>query len=234
MLVSHRHQFIYTKTVKTAGTSIEKFFEPACRADGSARMGALSEELISDAGIVGYCGSNRKGKKWFDHMPAKAIKSYLGDEAWESYFKFCVIRNPFDKLVSAFHFYEWLVNHYSGWQKTKLVVAHGIRPGSKLDEVKRFQKWVAWTWWFNDYDKYLINGNVCVDFFIRYESLLSDTKSVCENVNFPFEPNRIPKLNTAMRPRERELAEYYDAKTIATVRKRFQFELDYFGYELHS
>lgn len=234
MLISHRHRFIYTKTLKTAGTSIENFFEPACRADGSARMGALTDELISDAGVVGYCGPNRKGKKWYDHMPAKKIKSLLDGEAWNDYFKFCVIRNPYDKLVSAFHFYEWLVNHYTGWQRTKLVLAHGIRPKSKVHEVKRFRNWVAWTWWFVDSNKYLIDGDVCVDFFIRYESLLPDTKAVCEKVNFPFEPDRIPKLNTDIRPRNCELAEYYDTKTIEIVQKRFRFELNYFGYDLKS
>ena len=31
MLVSHARKFIYTKTLKTAGTSVEVFLEPYCR-----------------------------------------------------------------------------------------------------------------------------------------------------------------------------------------------------------
>jgi hypothetical protein len=30
MLVSHQRKFIYTKTVKTAGSSVESYFEPYC------------------------------------------------------------------------------------------------------------------------------------------------------------------------------------------------------------
>jgi len=232
MLVSHRHKFIYTKTIKTASTSVEMYFEPACRADGGGRRGALTDEMVSDAGIVGYCGPNRRGKRWFDHMAAKSIKNGLGDQTWDEYFKFCVIRNPFDKLVSAYHFYEWLAEYYSGWEKAKQIVCHGLIPRKSKDEVKRFRRWVAWTLWFSDRKNYLIDGRECVDFFIRYESLLNGIEIVCERINFPFEPEKIPKLNSSIRPRHRAVAEYYDAKTIETVRKRFRFEIEHFGYEL--
>ncbi len=36
MLVSHRHQFIYTKTHKTASTSVEAYFERFCFPPGDA------------------------------------------------------------------------------------------------------------------------------------------------------------------------------------------------------
>ena len=34
MLISHRKQFIYTKTAKTAGTSVESYFEKYCMPEG--------------------------------------------------------------------------------------------------------------------------------------------------------------------------------------------------------
>ena len=33
MLVSHKSQFIFTKTARTAGISVEMLFEPFCLAD---------------------------------------------------------------------------------------------------------------------------------------------------------------------------------------------------------
>ena len=62
---------------------------------------------MSDSGIVGYRGTSPGGNEWFNHMPAEAIKARIGHEIWDSYFKFCVVRNPFEKLVSAFHFFEF-------------------------------------------------------------------------------------------------------------------------------
>jgi len=38
MLVSHRKKFIYTKTAKTAGTSVESYFEPFCLPEGDWKL----------------------------------------------------------------------------------------------------------------------------------------------------------------------------------------------------
>lgn len=34
MLISHRKRFIFTKTAKTAGTSVESYFEQYCMPEG--------------------------------------------------------------------------------------------------------------------------------------------------------------------------------------------------------
>ena len=231
MLVSHRNKFIYTKTIKTASTSVEVYFEPYCRPDGKGTAG-VRDEQISDAGIIGYRGPNRSGKRWYHHMPAKKIKEYLGAEVWSEYFKFCVIRNPFEKLVSAYHFYQWLMDRASGLEKARLVVLHGLIPSKSRDDIKRFRRWLAWTRWFNDRAQYMIDGEVCIDFFIRYESLHDDVRTVCQRLGIPHDPERMPQLKSQINPRDRDLAEYYDEKSIEIVRRRFQFELQHFGYDV--
>jgi hypothetical protein len=100
MLVSHRKQFIYTKTVKTAGTTVEAYFEKYCLPEGEWRLSHARDEYAGPTGVVGYRGLNPQGKQWYHHMPARAIKRRVGDDVWNSYFKFSVVRNPFDKLVS--------------------------------------------------------------------------------------------------------------------------------------
>ncbi len=87
MLLSHEHRFIYIKTVKTAGTSVEAALEPYCT-----------------DGIVGRRGDGARGAKWFHHMPARKIRAQLPREVWRGYLKVCNIRNPWDKAVSWFHF----------------------------------------------------------------------------------------------------------------------------------
>jgi len=47
MLVSHRYRFIYTKTIKTGGTSVESYFEPYCMADGEWTESQKRDEYIS-------------------------------------------------------------------------------------------------------------------------------------------------------------------------------------------
>ena len=101
MLVSHRHRFIYTKTVKTAGTSVEIYFEDACLPpDSDIVRGHAIAETVTDAGIIGYRGVDPGESRYYNHMPASDVRALVGPEVWDSYFKFCVIRNPFDKIVS--------------------------------------------------------------------------------------------------------------------------------------
>lgn len=165
-------------------------------------------------------------------MPAGEIKKQIGDDIWNDYFKFCVVRNPYEKLVSAYHFNQWLIDNSSGLSKVKKMLSHGLFPGRSRDTIKRFRKWVAWTWWFNDRDKYLIDGEICVDYFIRYETLLPDIESVCQRLDVPYQPERLPKLKSEINPRDIPLNEYYDRKTRDLVQKRWSFEIEKFGYSL--
>ena len=55
MLISHPKRFIYTKTVKTAGTSVEVYFEPWCREeDPSRRIRHRIDAIESAASNVGF------------------------------------------------------------------------------------------------------------------------------------------------------------------------------------
>src|SRR5438034_9985645 len=99
MLVSHRKQFIYTKTIKTGGTSVEAYFEPYCFPDREYEFLHARPQYASETGIVGFRGLKRPddGIEWYNHMPAAEIKARLGEDVWNRYVKFCVVRDPFDK-----------------------------------------------------------------------------------------------------------------------------------------
>jgi Sulfotransferase family len=38
----------------------------------------------------------------YNHTPAEEIRELARREVWDGYHKFCVIRNPFDRVVSYF------------------------------------------------------------------------------------------------------------------------------------
>ena len=218
MLVSHRKRFIYTKTIKTAGTSVESYFEKYCVPEGSWQFSHARAEQIGEAGIIGYRGrGSKEAATYYNHMPAAEIKELLGEATWNRYFKFCVIRNPFDKLVS--HFY-YLVR--------KEMIDPGLLTG---DEITSFRNWLKQGGCIIDRDKYLIGGRVCLDYFIRYENLSADIKEVCAILEVPFEPEKLPRLKSGMRDHSVPLKDYYDNETIALVRKLYSFELNHFGYD---
>src|SRR5262245_55855185 len=79
MLISHARRFIYLKTLKTAGTSIEVYFERECV---ETYLGPRHEtpEIITPQGIVGFRGTGAlpPGTVWYNHMPASRVREIIG------------------------------------------------------------------------------------------------------------------------------------------------------------
>ena len=222
MLISFKKQFIYTKTIKTAGTSVESYFEKYCMPDGTWEFSHAREQHVSEYGIVGYRGKHSEGKDWYNHMSAEAIRTRIGNTTWDNYYKFCVVRNPFDKVISAFHFLE--LSDCDTNPKT-----HHLEYSSLIE---KFRKWVTSGGAASIIDRgtYLIDGKVCVDFFVRYEELESGLNHICQRLDIPYEINKLPRLKISARDRNFDIASYYDQSSIDVVTKLFEFELDYFGY----
>jgi hypothetical protein len=180
------------------------------------------EETETVAGIIGYRGSETTtGKTWYNHMPAAVIRDRVGQAIWNDYFKFCGIRNPFDKLVS----YWWFV---------MAPEERRLHQQQDFEEIRSiFSKWaVAYSPTVADRHTYMIDGSVCVDFFIRYEKLLEGIKEVCRRVSYPYRPERIGRYKSGYRTDERHFGDYYERPAIEAVENVFGWELEYFGYGL--
>lgn len=98
-IVSFRHQFIFVKTRKTGGTSIE--------VELSQR---IEHEAIVTPILPPEPGHNprnfRRGlfrKDYFNHMPARDIRAFLGKAQFDGMYKVCVEREPVSKCISHFH-----------------------------------------------------------------------------------------------------------------------------------
>lgn len=94
MVISHRHRFIFVKTAKTAGTSIEVFLSGVCGA----------EDVLTPFGRPEPGHDPRNHDGFYNHMPATEIRDKVGAETWRNYVTFCVERNPWDKTLSHYHF----------------------------------------------------------------------------------------------------------------------------------
>jgi len=90
MIISHQHKFIFIKTRKTAGSSIEKYLTNYLGPDdictGSEQDGTPRKNTTVTSGHKGY------------NFFRKKFSSIVND-----YFLFAVERNPWDKMVS--HYY---------------------------------------------------------------------------------------------------------------------------------
>jgi hypothetical protein len=92
MIVSHKHRFIFIKTRRTAGSSIEAALYPY-----------LGGTDICTGSIVDGTPRLNCSPSITGHISWRAIRDIIGKEKYECYTKFCVERNSYDKAVS-----DWL------------------------------------------------------------------------------------------------------------------------------
>lgn len=184
MIVSHKHKFIFLKTRKTAGTSVEIALSKVCgRDDVITRFGRTPTDDRDEVtrGTAGgrpsqndalplYAFTPKEAKDFLlrgrrapiatAHFTAARTQRLVRKEVWNTYRKFAIERNPWDAMVSMYYF----------------VTRDGLRDWT-FDEFLASEqaKRLAGNW-----DNYAIGDQVVVDRVIRYENLAEDIADVAE------------------------------------------------------
>jgi hypothetical protein len=119
MIISHRHKFIFIKTRKTGGTSIETLLAQCCGKEDIITPISEEEERSTKFSVSAqntqvplhrytlkdWARLIVKGKRlrFYGHMPAESVARYIGRDIWNTYYKFCFDRNPWDKSISMYY-----------------------------------------------------------------------------------------------------------------------------------
>jgi len=223
MLVSHTHKFIYLKTKKTGGTSVEAYLERFCLPKDVTDLGAHDrEQIISDRGIVGARNNGRSISNdiYYNHMPAKELKALVGDDVWNTYTKICVMRNPWDRMVSKF----W-------WQLQPQLRRYEDYPFSEIREyfewfIENKPRWLA-----DDLDVFTIDGEAIVDDVIRYEDFDNEVARICAKFGETYDPAEMPKHKSGVRRRSNPYQDYYtNPETKDIVADAHGIWISHFGY----
>lgn len=230
-MISHAYRCLYVHIPRTAGTSVERFFEQ--RGDAQA---TTERSYRFDA------NSPNKFAPPPPHLRAEDYVTHqlLTPEQLQSYFKFSFVRNPWDRLVSeykhrrlpvSFDFKAFLFEHFPQpeWSDE---YCHVIPQYDFL---------------------YDAAGNLTVDFVGRYESLADDFAEVCRRIGIEGETT-LPHVNrsqafhlpsgareaaqsikdTFSLRRRRNLhchySEYYDDESRHFVSELYRRDLETFGY----
>jgi len=160
----------------------------------------------------------RKRGEYWSHMPAARIREKIGPAVWEKYRKFCAIRNPFDKVISAYYFNRFkkrgFVDFYS-LDREREALEQWLVEGRKLPV---------------DREMYLIAGQFCLDMVIRYEALTADLERVCASLGLPWIPSALPRLKVGYTPAGFATADLYTDRSRRIVEDAFSFELQFFSY----
>jgi hypothetical protein len=209
MIVSHLHRFIFLKTRKTAGTSIEIALSRHCGPDDIITPVTPEDEVLRQQ--EGGRGPQHHDTEppAYNHMPAQRVRRLVGEDVWRSYYKFAVERNPWDVVVSSF---SYGLDHGSGTQTLRR-----LTEGPRLAKLARNAK------------VYRIDGQVAVDRVCRFESLESDLGEVWRHLGLP-EPVALPHAKASSPRAGRHYREFYDEETAERVRQEFAATVETFGY----
>jgi hypothetical protein len=98
-LISFKHQLIFVKTTKTAGTSVE--------IDLSAKLEPEAVVTPIYPPVDGHVARNHLdgagNPLFFNHMPARKIREILGADKFDAMTRICIEREPVTKCISHFH-----------------------------------------------------------------------------------------------------------------------------------
>jgi hypothetical protein len=84
-----------------------------------------------------------------------------------------------------------------------------------------------------DRDKYVIDGELCVDRTLRYEHLQVDVEEIRQELGLAKPDAAMGKYNCGLRRSSMSFASYYEPAAAAKVAAWFDWELKHFGYSLH-
>lgn len=212
MIVSHQHKFIFIKTKKTAGTSLEISLSGICGPRDVITPITPADELIrKEMGHRGPQNFRNDGFNYFNHMAAMDVRQALGKDVWNTYFKFCFERNPWDKVIS---WYYWEIGQ--GRQMT-------------FDEFMRSGHFTL-VGGPGGFDLYTDERQeIIVDRVYLYENLRESLSDLARRFNVEAIP-RMPMAKSGYRKDRKPYSDAYSDFHRTLVQRAFQREIGLFNY----
>ena len=101
MYINHTHKFIFVHVPKTGGMTTRYFF----RNNKIKNQSYLEDENLDNKDVDKVINRYIENEVQFMftlHLPITFMKKYYSDE-FNSYYKFGVVRNPYDRFISSFY-----------------------------------------------------------------------------------------------------------------------------------
>lgn len=205
MIISHRHAFVFVKTRKTAGTSLELALSPFLGPDDVITPVSPEDEEIREQ--LGGRGPQHCDGLVNHSSLAEALVLY---PQCESYFKFSIDRNPWALAVSAY----W-------WRRHRESNEASFRRFLFSRRLRQYSNWSL----------YSIDGQVAVDRVLRYEQLEDSVHDL--SVRFGLPPLELPHAKAGHNPAVdyRDMYGHIDRLRVAQV---FRNEIRRLGWRFDS
>lgn len=218
MILSTSHNFIFVHVPKTAGTAMMTALQPFGFAPRRTVWRSILRRLpVRQSPEEVYL---RK------HETAAWARRKLSPQVFDGFFRFAVVRNPYDHAVS----------HYEFMKQFRIPeIAEKVAAMSFADYLRYRMKPPFWNDTFfarlPDQAHFIVDaaGQSLVPRILRYETLAADFDAVVTDLRLG--DVRLPRINeTLSRSDKRPWQSYFDAEAKALADRLYSRDFDLFGY----
>lgn len=219
-----KKRLIFIKNKKTAGTSFEIALSRYATGKDVVTPITEKDELIRSE--LGFAGPRNFQKTLFmnrltveNHSTASDVRAYVGENLWITSHKIAIVRNPFDRIISRYF-----------WNKKNTLHSAGLED---------FREWLAKNTDLlaENESIYLQNGDIAVDFVLKYEDFISNSREAVSRVGIDpdlFEEDlKTIQAKSGIRPKNSSVLKFFgDWKEGQRIVERHSArELELFGYK---
>jgi len=161
------------------------------------------------------------GKPFRKHLTAKEIIEVIGQEKWDNAYKFAVVRNPWDKVVSQYK--HNIKKNVTNMAKKEISFKDWVTCtyGEKKDPnyYYRPQMFLPQVAWLNNNEE-----EIDIDQIIQFKNLNSGMHDVFKILGIA---QQIPHLNKTSK---KDYKKYYDEESKKIIEDWFHEDIAVFGY----
>ena len=220
-IISFKHQFIFIKTGKMAGTSLEIALSYFCGRDDivteKSDKHPSAGEGVRDVMIDGQ----RHSFNVIKHMKARHLRKELGGDMFRRFLKISTIRNPYDMVVSIYAWRQKEVaipnaSHFRTWLP-QFIDAHLLYNRRPLCTIRQ------------PYD--------AIDVMIRFEHFEEDLTALSQRLGLQdniYDTFKGIRKKANIRPKSLTARACFEGfpEGIERIKRVYAIELDKFGYDL--
>lgn len=208
MPYSPKHQYIFTHIMKTAGASLAKSLKENEGDQGLLLTGRPNREINH------ICRFPPETS--MEHLTPLQIRKVIGWQAFQSAFRFTIVRNPWDRVVST---YFWLRqgDHQADPRMKEFCEKHSFEEFACANTFL----------WPPPQHPHVFNpqGQCFHHKVCRFENLEEDLKEVFKVIGQEYRP-----LPHRHKTDHKPYVEYYSPKSIEAVRKKYEQDIKGLGY----
>jgi hypothetical protein len=231
MIVSHARKFIFVKTRKTSGTSMEISLSQFCGPDDIITPVSFEDELIrldlsgrlpqnyGNRGEARYrqmirnrrmklLRARRRGR-FYNHMPAVDIRAHVGEDTWNEYFTFSIDRHPYEKVVSHVYFHARRKKNWDFDRELERVLDKG---------------------YYISYPIYSEGERPIVDFIVNFDRMQEDLVTLGDRLGFDVAAH-YPQTKHQYRKQRQPARELLSDETKDRIYENCRVEFEALGFE---